>query len=46
MTPQEISDIVQETRALRVQILSESDQQALHIFQTNTTDGHFVKGVR
>lgn len=46
MTPQEISGIVQETRALRAQILSESDQQALHIFQTNTTDGHFVKGVR
>ena len=46
MTPQEISDIVQETRALRAQILSESDAQALHIFQTNTTDGHFVKGVR
>ena len=46
MAPQEISDIVQETRALRAQILSERDGQALHIFQTNTTDGHFVKGVR
>ena len=45
MRPREIADVVQETLALRAQILS-GGQHALLTFQSNTTDGHFVKGVR